>query len=94
MRTFTDAPIADRCTATITLSDGSTAQCGRRRYRGVFCWQHDPNRPSKIVERRTQVLTEQECDAFTKEDWLLLYEQLQDLRAFWRDRLDARKASP
>lgn len=39
-RHFVDAPTAERCTATITLKDNSTAQCGRHRKVGELCTQH------------------------------------------------------
>lgn len=40
-RVFVDAPLDQRCTATITLKDGSAAQCGRYRKIGTLCRQHD-----------------------------------------------------
>ena len=39
-RQFIDAPNAERCKADVTLSDGSKAQCGRRRKVGDLCLQH------------------------------------------------------
>jgi hypothetical protein len=41
IRRFVDAPSDVRCRATITLSDESEAQCGRRSREGQDrCWQH------------------------------------------------------
>lgn len=40
MRQFIDAPTDTRCTATITLKDKSTAQCGRGAKLGGLCKQH------------------------------------------------------
>lgn len=37
---FIDAPYDQRCAWTITLRDGSTAQCGRHKTKGQFCTQH------------------------------------------------------
>lgn len=34
-RRWTDAPPAERCAATVTLRDGTTAQCGRRKVEGA-----------------------------------------------------------
>lgn len=40
-RRWTDAPYHDRCGAPVTLRDGTTADCGRRRQSGkLLCWQH------------------------------------------------------
>lgn len=39
-RRFIDAPTEERCEATVTLTDGSLAQCGRYRKRGNLCTQH------------------------------------------------------
>lgn len=39
-RVFVDAPNADRCTAEVTLKDGSTSPCGRHRKIGTLCTQH------------------------------------------------------
>jgi len=39
-RTFIDATAEDRCEWTITLRDGSEAQCGRRHVDGQLCRQH------------------------------------------------------
>lgn len=45
-RRWTDAPPAERCAATVTLRDGTTAQCGRRKVEGdERCWQHQRSRP-------------------------------------------------
>ena len=38
---FTAPPLAFRCTGTVTLRDGTTAQCMHRRSYGMDrCWQH------------------------------------------------------
>ena len=51
MRQFRDAPLNERCQATITLKDGSTAQCGRRRQSGKdYCWQHSQE-PKSVKEK-------------------------------------------
>ena len=39
-RRFIDAPADVRCEWTVTLKDGSQAQCGRRRTIGSLCTQH------------------------------------------------------
>lgn len=39
-RRFVDAPQDERCAATISLRDGSLAQCGRRKKVGGLCRQH------------------------------------------------------
>lgn len=39
-RAFIDAPSNVRCKWTITLKDGSKAQCGRRQKDGRLCAQH------------------------------------------------------
>ena len=39
-RRFIDAPLWLRCVRTITLKDGSKAQCGRIAKIGLFCTQH------------------------------------------------------
>jgi len=39
-RPYIDPPTRDRCRATVTLTDGSTAQCGRRAGESGYCWQH------------------------------------------------------
>ena len=39
-RIFKDAPTESRCIWTITMRDGSKAQCGRRKVQGDFCTQH------------------------------------------------------
>jgi hypothetical protein len=39
-RRFIDAPYELRCEWTIKLADGSEAQCGRRKVRGLLCTQH------------------------------------------------------
>ncbi len=39
-RVFVDAPDHLRCRATVTLKDGSTAQCGRQSKDKGFCHQH------------------------------------------------------
>lgn len=39
-RRFIDAPTEQRCVWTITLRDGSEAQCGRRKTNGDLCTQH------------------------------------------------------
>lgn len=39
-RRFVDALNGDRCAWTITLKDGSDAQCGRRHTDGLLCSQH------------------------------------------------------
>lgn len=39
-RRFFDAHYDERCMYTITLSDGSAAQCGRRKTVGELCTQH------------------------------------------------------
>ena len=39
-RKFHDAPYGERCMATVTLKDGSLAQCGRYRKLGILCLQH------------------------------------------------------
>lgn len=46
-RRFVDAPQDCRCTATITLRDKSTAQCGRKATEGDLCTQH-----ARIEDRR------------------------------------------
>jgi len=49
-RAWTDAPQAVRCKATVTLSDGSTAQCGRRRAEASDrCWQHTAPKPGTLA---------------------------------------------
>lgn len=39
---YTDPPERERCTAQITLRDGSTARCGRKKAKRdeSYCWQH------------------------------------------------------
>jgi hypothetical protein len=39
-RVFIDALTEERCTWTVKLRDGSTAQCGRRKVVGDLCTQH------------------------------------------------------
>lgn len=39
-RRFIDAAQHERCEATITLRDGSQAQCGRKHTDGQLCTQH------------------------------------------------------
>ena len=39
-RQFIDAPQGSRCTATVSLRDGTTAQCGRHAKVGTLCTQH------------------------------------------------------
>lgn len=39
-RRFIDATAEERCEWTVTLRDGSTAQCGRRHTDGQLCTQH------------------------------------------------------
>lgn len=40
-RRFFDAPTRERCKAVVTLSDRTTADCGRRQREGSdYCWQH------------------------------------------------------
>lgn len=39
-RKFFDAPADQRCEWTITLRDGSKAQCGRKKTTGQLCTQH------------------------------------------------------
>lgn len=39
-RRFIDAPSEQRCSWTVTLRDGSKAQCGRRKTSGDLCTQH------------------------------------------------------
>lgn len=39
-RRFIDASAEERCEWTVTLRDGSTAQCGRRHTDGQLCTQH------------------------------------------------------
>jgi hypothetical protein len=41
VRRFIDAPREFRCVWTITLRDGSKAQCGRRKAIGQLCMQHE-----------------------------------------------------
>lgn len=49
VRRYFAPPLGSRCMATVTRSDGSTAQCMRRRDRSgaiesLFCWQHNKER--------------------------------------------------
>ncbi len=46
-RTFVDAPRDQRCTAIVTLKDGSLADCGRYRKIGDLCTQH-----AKMADRK------------------------------------------
>ena len=39
-RRFVDATADQRCIWTVTLRDGSSAQCGRRKVEGDLCTQH------------------------------------------------------
>lgn len=51
-RGFTAPPTADRCTANITLRDGSGAACMHRRVAGTDrCWQHPRRTPEKLPEK-------------------------------------------
>lgn len=50
-RRFRDAPIDERCKAVVTLADGTTADCGRRRAIGDLCTQHA--KMTKHTARRT-----------------------------------------
>jgi len=48
-RMYLDPPAKLRCQATITLRDGSKAQCGRRRKVGGLCTQHDAMKTERLA---------------------------------------------
>lgn len=48
-RRFIDAPNPERCAATVTLRDSTTARCGRRATHGRYCWQHDIGEAKRLV---------------------------------------------
>lgn len=52
-RRFIDAPDALRCTAEVTLRDGSTCPCGRYRKVGTLCTQHAKIEARKRSARHT-----------------------------------------
>jgi hypothetical protein len=51
-RRFTAAEGEARCDATVTLRDGSSAQCMRRATIDGQCWQHAPCRHGFTTEAR------------------------------------------
>lgn len=76
-RRFVDAPAATRCTATITLKDGSAAQCGRHQKVGTLCTQH-----SKMETKMTgqlgevmsvEILRPGAADVIAKNGWPCSY---------------------
>jgi len=66
-RRFIDAPLAVRCIQTITLRDGSQAQCGRRRTKGKHCAQHEKLNHQRSNETMRTETPQQEVDRLSNE---------------------------
>lgn len=49
-RKFIDAPDEQRCVATTTMRDGSTARCGRYKKVGDLCKQHATQATARDVD--------------------------------------------
>jgi len=66
-RRFIDAPIDERCEASIVLKDGSGAQCGRRKREESFCFQHSKLGNYELLEAAKKVvLLSPRIDSFYK----------------------------